>query len=213
MQKYMGNQAEELMQRAQDLDIDEEVERRFEEKRRLIEESRNLNSARSVSSYDRTNRTEKRVQFAKSVHSASTKPTTVSTERVKVTHTNLRDDDDISESIQMAESITQSLRSQSAAEISKSRSENKLKSERATQKKLSVPQNDLLTAAKDKGSDSESAIPSEYSQDFTESNSSRDLSGMQSSSKAKLQAKAKDLEESAAYSEAFEEESMSKSLV
>lgn len=61
--------------------------------------------------------------------------------------------------------------------------------------------------------DSESMIASDYSQEFTEpSVSSKDVSQSQNVSKAKLQAKAKDIEESAAYSETFEEESLSKSM-
>ena len=60
----------------------------------------------------------------------------------------------------------------------------------------------------------ESIIESDYSQEFTEQSiTSREVSQSQpTASKHKLQAKVKDIEESAAYSENFEEESMAKSM-
>jgi len=50
MQQYSGQQADELLARALELEIEAEVERRFEEeKRKLVEDSsRNLKSARSL---------------------------------------------------------------------------------------------------------------------------------------------------------------------
>ena len=96
MNKYTGGQAEELLQQALELDIEAEVERRFEANKREIEESRGLESARSANSFEKSNRTKKSVQFAKSV--ASTKPTTVSTERFRVSHSKL-DEDSMAESI------------------------------------------------------------------------------------------------------------------
>jgi hypothetical protein len=61
MQKYSGGMAEELLQRALELDIEAEVEKRFNVAKRDIEESRNLESARSMQSNDKTNRTRKSV--------------------------------------------------------------------------------------------------------------------------------------------------------
>ena len=87
----------------------------------------------------------------------------MSTERIRVSHSNLNDDDDISESIHMAESITQSLRSQSVAEMSKSRSEKKFKSDKDNQKKFSPQQTKQQAPGKEHDSDSESMIQSEYS--------------------------------------------------
>lgn len=83
MMKYQGGIAEELLQRALELDVEAEVERRFNAAKQNIEESRNLESARSFQSNEKTSRTKKSVQFHKSVNTASTKPTTVSTERLK----------------------------------------------------------------------------------------------------------------------------------
>ena len=55
-------------------------------------------------------------------------------------------------------------------------------------------------------------IESDYSADFTEQSiTSKDISQSNTASKKKLQAKAKDIEESG-YSENFEEESMAKSM-
>lgn len=60
--------------------------------------------------------------------------------------------------------------------------------------------------------DDESMIESDYSQEFTEQSvNSKDVSQSHTASKNKLLAKAKDIEDSAAYSETFEEESMAKS--
>ena len=143
------------------------------------------------------------MQFAKSVMSHSTKPTTVSTERIRSHHGYL-EEDSVSESIQMAESISQSLRSQSMLDISKSRSEKKLQ---ALQKEKLSPMQ-----SKQKGDDAESnkesIIESDYSEDFVEQSI---VSLGASNSKAKLSAKVKDIENSAAYSETFEEESISMS--
>ena len=78
--------AEQLLQQAIELDIEAEVERRFDMAKREIEESRNLESSRSNpsainarSSYGKP----KSVSFEPSVHSRFTKPTTASTERTK----------------------------------------------------------------------------------------------------------------------------------
>ena len=111
------------MQRALELDIEAEVEARFNAAKRDIEES-GLQSARSMQSsehYAKSGRTRKSVQFASSVRTGMTKPTAAATERTRGSHPNL-EDDSIQESIQLAESISQSLRSQSVNEISKSRS-------------------------------------------------------------------------------------------
>lgn len=61
--------------------------------------------------------------------------------------------------------------------------------------------------------ETDSHISSEYSQDFADSASKDESLGKSSlvGSKNKLQAKAKDIEESNAYSETFEEESVSQS--
>ena len=48
MSRYQGSQAEDLLQHALELDIEAEVERRFDQAKREIEESRNLESARSM---------------------------------------------------------------------------------------------------------------------------------------------------------------------
>lgn len=201
LESYQGGKAEELLQKALELDVEAEVERRFEQAKFQLEESRNLDSQRSNYSHERSNRTKKSVQFAKSVAShATTKPTTVSTERererVNTALTKL-DDDSIAESIQIAESISQSMRSHSAADISKSRQS------QSQQKAAPAPHQSM---------DKESSIASEYSDDFDASIASKDgASQSLGQSKQKLQAKAKDIEESAAYSETFEEESLGRS--
>ena len=108
------------------------------------------------------------------------------------------EEDSISESIQIAESISQSIRSQSAAEHAKSRSlGSKAKEDRY-----------VLTSSAQKEIKSE--IESDYSEDFNESASGTDkgLSKSMASSKQRLQSKAKDLEDSNVYSENFEEETL-----
>ena len=83
-----------------------------------------MESARSFQSHEKTGRTKRSVQFAPSVKTrATSKGAGVSTERTKA---NPLEDDSIQESIQIAESISQSLRSQSVTEVSKSRSAQKL---------------------------------------------------------------------------------------
>ena len=191
--------AEQLLQQALELDIEAEVERRFEAAKREIEESRNLESARSTtsalnnrigSSYGKT----KSVSFEPSVHSRITKPTTASTERTKLNVGTLQEvEDSIAESIQIAESYSQSMRSQSAAEISskpKDSSSRKLKDviKASNDSKFSPQRNpsnlSAKTSEKGKGdgdnkseNDNESVIESDYSQDFTEQSiTSKDIS-------------------------------------
>lgn len=78
------------------------MEKRFEMARRDIEESRNLESARSIVSNGEkgghTGRTKKSVQFAQSVNSRFTKPTTASTERTRANMGGL-EEESITESI------------------------------------------------------------------------------------------------------------------
>ena len=81
-----------------------------------IEESRNLESARSMASNEdakgrHTGRTKKSVQFHQSVNSRFTKPTTASTERTRAGNMGGLEEDSIAESIQIAESYSQSMRS------------------------------------------------------------------------------------------------------
>lgn len=99
--------------------------------------------------------------------------------------------------------------------MSKSRSAQKLQvSAQQAQEKFS-PQGHAKQqrVTEEEKADSESMIASDYSQEFTEQSvSSKDVSQSQNASKAKLQAKVKDIEESAAYSETFEEESLGKSV-
>ena len=74
-----------------------------------------MDSGRSYEKGTGTQRTKKSVKFS---DVQSTKPTTVSTERVR-SKGSKHDEDDISESIQFAEEISQSLRSHSVAETKK----------------------------------------------------------------------------------------------
>ena len=108
MNKYQGGMAEELLQKALELDIEAEVEKRFDMARRDIEESRNLESSRSMVSNvkDRHHGGKpKSVSFEPSVHSRFTKPTTASTERTRANMGAL-EEDSITESIQIAESYS-----------------------------------------------------------------------------------------------------------
>jgi len=93
--------AERMLQEAIELDIEAEVERRFDMAKREIEESRNLESSRSASNLAKgPNYTgkPKSVSFEPSVHSRFTKPTNASTERTKMNVIPL-EEDSISESI------------------------------------------------------------------------------------------------------------------
>ena len=104
-----------------ELDVEAEVEKRFEMARREIEESRNLDSSRSNQKIGSSfGGKPKSVSFEPSVHSRFTKPTTASTERTKV-NIGVLEEESITESIQIAESYQQSMRSQSAAEITASK--------------------------------------------------------------------------------------------
>ena len=116
-----------------------------------------------MQSHEKTGRTKKSVQFAKSVGSHSTKPTAVSTERIRADNRHL-DEDSISESIQIAESISQSLRSHSVAEVTKSRSAQKLQSvPEHSQEKFSPQKQGRRQPSGGEDSDQESIIESEYS--------------------------------------------------
>ena len=90
--------------------------------RREIEESRNLDSSRSNQKIGGSSfgGKPKSVSFEPSVHSRFTKPTTASTERTKA-NIGVLEEESITESIQIAESYQQSMRSQSAAEITASK--------------------------------------------------------------------------------------------
>ena len=152
----------------------------------MIEDSGNQQeSFRSniTGSYEKINKPKKNVKFAPSVNEKKVK------ENEKV---NLEDDDSISESIQIAESISNSVRSASLAD--------------------SRPKSQVqISGSAPMGSGTvQSEISSEYSEDFIES---AELSVKNSKSKttSKLQAKAKDLEESNGYSEKFDEDSISQS--
>lgn len=211
--------AERLLQEAIELDIEAEVERRFEMAKREIEESRNLESSRSTSNLARGHAhggKPKSVSFEPSVHSRITKPTNASTERTRMNVVPL-EEESIAESIQIAESYSQSMRSQSAAEIIKSKNDSSKKLKESVQQadKFSpqrLPPPPKTPDQNQQNSDAESMIESDYSQDFTEQSvTSKDISQSNTASKQKLQAKAKDIEESG-YSENFEEESMAKSM-
>ena len=116
----------ELLQKAMDMDVQAEIEKRFEVARKAIEDSQNLESARSGLSVSQSagvkGTGKRRVQFDKSVKGR------LSSSGDKWHHSSVQqlDDDSIRESIQIAESISNSIRSQSAAGIGQSKSKNSL---------------------------------------------------------------------------------------
>lgn len=118
LSKYQGSQAEDLLQKALELDIEAEVERLYnkaiDESHPESARSRQSEDGRSIGSdHHRTTRTTKSVHFPKSVHTASTKPTTVSTERFR---SNYIDEHSIDE---MSNTYSQSMKSQSALDVSR----------------------------------------------------------------------------------------------
>lgn len=127
------------MQRAIELDVDAEVMRRFEKVKRDIDESKSLDTGRLSESYEQnrttTGRNSKRVHFRESVK--STKPTNVSTERNTTSSKPHLQDDDISESIQIAESIAETLMSQSVPDVSAKRDKSGSKQQQHSTSQLS----------------------------------------------------------------------------
>ena len=102
----------------------------------------------------------------------------------------------------MAESISQSLRSHSAIELSQSKQRQSLQPSSSAQRPLNSSQKTL-------SENKESAIESDYSEDFERVSMSGSMAQRSiRSSKNKLTGKMQDIEESAAYSETFEEESL-----